>query len=469
MIKTLLAQVKEFKKASFLTPVFMILEVVVETLIPLVMADMIDHGVEAGNISYLYQRGAIMALLAVAGLITGVLGGKYGAYASSGFARNLRKAMYTNIQTYSFSNIDKFSTASLITRLTTDVTNLQNAYQMILRMCTRAPASLICAMAMAFMINARIASIYLIAVIFLGCFLVFIMRKATKYFREVFEKYDDLNASVQENINAVRVVKAYVREDYVTLVTCTPYAVNTHRLLVRGRRVEYTGEEKSKTVSQLQPAAMARRLVDVWPWFLFMMAGGHVLIEDIPGVGKTSMALAFARAMNLTQNRVQFTPDVLPSDITGISMYIKEKDTFVYQPGAVMCNLFLADEINRTSAKTQSAFLEVMEEGTVTVDGVTRQVLDPFVVIATENPIGSAGTQMLPEPQLDRFLICIQMGYPSNADDSMADYLQKNCPSVPDEAISHLQALILNASYGFREVTKEDVQWLKAIFKQIKP
>ena len=216
MIKTLLAQVKEFKKASFLTPVFMILEVVVETLIPLVMADMIDHGVEAGNISYLYQRGAIMALLAVAGLVTGVLGGKYGAYASSGFARNLRKAMYTNIQTYSFSNIDKFSTASLITRLTTDVTNLQNAYQMILRMCTRAPASLICAMAMAFMINARVASIYLIAVIFLGCFLVFIMRKATKYFQEVFKKYDDLNASVQENINAVRVVKAYVREDYET-------------------------------------------------------------------------------------------------------------------------------------------------------------------------------------------------------------------------------------------------------------
>ena len=216
MIKTLLAQVKEFKKASFLTPVFMILEVVVETMIPLVMADMIDNGVEAGNISYLYRKGAIMALLAVAGLVTGILGGKYGAYASSGFARNLRKAMYTNIQTFSFSNIDKFSTASLITRLTTDVTNLQNAYQMILRMCTRAPASLICAMAMAFMINAKIASIYLIAVIFLGCFLVFIMKKATKYFQEVFEKYDDLNASVQENINAVRVVKAYVREGYET-------------------------------------------------------------------------------------------------------------------------------------------------------------------------------------------------------------------------------------------------------------
>ena len=131
-----------------------------------------------------------------------------------------------------------------------------------------------------------------------------------------------------------------------------------------------------------------------------ILAGGHILIEDIPGVGKTSMALAFAKAMNLTQNRVQFTPDVLPSDIVGFSMFIKEKEAFVYQPGAVMCNLFLADEINRTSAKTQSALLEVMEEGTVTVDGVTRNVPDPFIVIATENPIGSAGTQRLPESQL---------------------------------------------------------------------
>ncbi|MDO4309053.1 MAG: MoxR family ATPase [Eubacteriales bacterium] len=148
-----------------------------------------------------------------------------------------------------------------------------------------------------------------------------------------------------------------------------------------------------------------------------ILAGGHVLIEDIPGVGKTSMALAFAKAMSLSQNRVQFTPDVLPSDIIGFSMYIKEKEQFVYQPGAVMCNLFLADEINRTSAKTQSALLEVMEEGTVTVDGVTRRVPDPFVVIATENPIGSAGTQMLPESQLDRFMICIEMGYPSPEDE----------------------------------------------------
>ena len=216
MIKTLLSQVKEFKKASFLTPVFMILEVVVETMIPVAMALMIDNGVEKGNMSYIYRVGAVMAVLAIAGFIAGFLGGKYGALASSGFARNLRKAMYTNIQTFSFSNIDKFSTAGLITRLTTDVTNLQNAYQMILRMCTRAPASLICAMTMAFLINARLASVYLIAVIFLGFALVMILRRATRYFQEVFKKYDDLNASVQENISGIRVVKAYVREDYET-------------------------------------------------------------------------------------------------------------------------------------------------------------------------------------------------------------------------------------------------------------
>lgn len=216
MLKTLLAQVREFKKASFLTPFFMILEVLFETLIPLVMASIIDKGVETGDIGHIYRMGALMGVLALMGLYTGVMGGKYGAKASTGFARNLRKAMYTNIQTYSFSNIDKYSTAGLITRLTTDVTNLQNAYQMILRMCTRAPASLICAMTMAFLINAKLSSIYLVAVIFLGFFLFMILRKASKCFQEVFQKYDDLNAGIQENISAVRVVKAYVREDYET-------------------------------------------------------------------------------------------------------------------------------------------------------------------------------------------------------------------------------------------------------------
>ena len=143
-----------------------------------------------------------------------------------------------------------------------------------------------------------------------------------------------------------------------------------------------------------------------------ILAGGHILIEDIPGVGKTTMALAFAKAMNLKQNRVQFTPDVLPADITGFTMYNKQTDTFVYQQGAAMCNLLLADEINRTSPKTQSALLEVMEEGNVTVDGITREVPAPFIVIATENPIGSVGTQMLPESQLDRFMVCMSIGYP---------------------------------------------------------
>lgn len=144
-----------------------------------------------------------------------------------------------------------------------------------------------------------------------------------------------------------------------------------------------------------------------------IVAGGHVLIEDIPGVGKTTMAIAFSKAMGLVERRVQFTPDVMPADLTGFSVYQKETGKFIYQPGAVMCNLFLADEINRTSPKTQSALLEVMEEGRVTVDGVTRKTGEPFVVIATENPQGSAGTQLLPESQLDRFMICIRMGYPT--------------------------------------------------------
>jgi ATP-binding cassette subfamily B multidrug efflux pump len=214
MLKTLGAQIKEFKKDSFLTPVFMILEVLMETIIPLMMASIIDDGVEKGDIHHIYIMGGLMIVTACVSLFAGVMGGKYGARASTGFARNLRKAMYENIQTFSFANIDKFSTAGLVTRLTTDVTNLQMAYQMILRMCVRAPISLICAMCMAFFINAKLACIYLAAVIVLGVILAFITVKAHKYFTQVFPKYDDLNASVQENVSAIRVVKAYVREDY---------------------------------------------------------------------------------------------------------------------------------------------------------------------------------------------------------------------------------------------------------------
>ena len=147
-----------------------------------------------------------------------------------------------------------------------------------------------------------------------------------------------------------------------------------------------------------------------------VIAGGHILMEDIPGVGKTTLATTFAKSMSLDYKRVQFTPDVLPSDILGFSMYNSATKEFEYKPGSVFCNLFLADEINRTSPKTQSALLEVMEEGTATVDGVTRKLPDPFIVIATENPYGSSGTQMLPESQLDRFMVCLSMGYPAHSD-----------------------------------------------------
>lgn len=214
MIKTLAKQIKEYKSASLVTPIFMILEVAMEMVIPLLMASIIDDGVPAGDMKHIFVIGCYMILAAIVGLFAGVMGGKYGAKASTGFARNLREAMYENIQTFSFSNIDKFSTAGLVTRMTTDVTNIQNAYQMLLRMCFRAPVSLICAMLMAFLINARVASIYLVAVVFLGIVIIFIMRAVSKYFSEVFKKYDDLNASVQENVAAQRVVKAYVREDY---------------------------------------------------------------------------------------------------------------------------------------------------------------------------------------------------------------------------------------------------------------
>lgn len=216
MIRTLLHEVKEYKKASFATPVFMILEVIMEMIIPYLMASIIDDGVNKGDIGHIYRVGGIMIVAAAMGLLAGLLGGRYGAKASTGFAKNLREAMFNHIQTFSFSSIDKFSTAGLVTRLTTDVTNVQNAYQMCIRMLMRAPASLICAMAMAFFINRRLASVYLVAVMILGVVLMFIISHATRYFQQAFPKYDALNESVQENVSAIRVVKAYVREEEET-------------------------------------------------------------------------------------------------------------------------------------------------------------------------------------------------------------------------------------------------------------
>lgn len=214
MLKTLGAQIKEYKWASIATPVFMLLELAVDTIIPLLMASIIDNGVNMGDTRHIYIMGVWMIVAALFGLLTGCLGAKYGAKAAMGFGKNLRAAMFRNIQTFSFANIDRFSSASLVTRMTTDVTNIQNAYMMLLRMAMRAPASIICAMAMSFFISPRLATIYLIAVILLGALLLFISKAAMKYFDRAFKRYDDLNESVQENVSAIRVVKAYVREDY---------------------------------------------------------------------------------------------------------------------------------------------------------------------------------------------------------------------------------------------------------------
>ena len=214
MLKTLGAQIKEFKTASIITPLFMLLEVAMETIIPLLMASIINEGVNTGNTRHIYIMGAWMVVAAIFSLFCGLMGAKFGAKASMGLGKNLRKAMFERIQTYSFANIDKFSTAGLVTRLTTDVTNIQNSYQMILRMAMRAPASIICAMTMSFFISPQLATIYLVAVIFLSIALIFISTRAMKYFQTAFEKYDELNESVQENVSAIRVVKAYVREAY---------------------------------------------------------------------------------------------------------------------------------------------------------------------------------------------------------------------------------------------------------------
>ena len=216
MIKKLAGFVAEFKRDSILTPLYVALEVVMETIIPLLMAWIIDNGVGKGDVKYVSIVGGAMIITSFLSLTFGVLGGVHASKASTGFARNLRKGMYYNIQNFSFSNIDKYSTAGLITRLTTDVTNVQNAFQMIIRMAVRAPFMLISATTMCFYINAKLSMIFIGAIVFLGVILYFIMTTVHPYFVEVFKKYDDLNASVQENLTGIRAVKAYVREEHET-------------------------------------------------------------------------------------------------------------------------------------------------------------------------------------------------------------------------------------------------------------
>ncbi len=211
-----MAQIKQYKKDTILTPIFTALEVLFEVIIPLITAKLIDDGISAGNMSAVVKYGVIMVVVAFLSLGSGVLAGKYAATASTGFACNLRHAMYDNIQRFSFSNIDKFSTAGLITRMTTDVTNIQNAFQMLIRIAVRAPFTLICSLIMCIAINGELSLIFLAALVILGAALFLIIGKVSRIFEVVFKKYDDLNASVQENVSAIRVVKAFVREDHET-------------------------------------------------------------------------------------------------------------------------------------------------------------------------------------------------------------------------------------------------------------
>lgn len=213
-MKTVLGQLKQYKKDTINTMGFTMLEVIMEVLLPFITALIIDHGLEQSDMGAIWRYGILMILIAAVSLISGAMAGKFAASASAGFACNLREGMYVKIQEYSFSNIDKFSTAGLVTRMTTDVTNVQNAFQMIIRIAVRAPLMLISSMIMCFMINRNLSLIFLVGLCFLALILAAIMRKATKVFQEVFDRYDDLNASIQENVTAVRVVKAYVREEY---------------------------------------------------------------------------------------------------------------------------------------------------------------------------------------------------------------------------------------------------------------
>ena len=206
----------------------------------------------------------------------------------------------------------------------------------------------------------------------------------------------------------------------------------------------------NRIVSEVKKAVIGKDTVII-KTMLAMLCKGHILIEDIPGVGKTTLALAFSKALNLRHNRMQFTPDVLPSDVTGFNIYNKAKGTFEFKEGSAFCNLFLADEINRTSSKTQSALLELMEEKNITVDGITYKLPEPYTVIATQNPIGSAGTHLLPESQLDRFMIRLTMGYPDPEDEAAilkAKSQKSSLPQVRTVMTAEHLKLLRNAADG---------------------
>ncbi len=248
MLKTLAKQIGEFKLTAIISPLFMIGEVICEMIIPVLMGQIVDRGIYGGDMRFIGTTGIRMIIVALAGLFCGMMGAYTRAKASAGLGRNLRKAMYDNVQTFSFANIDKFSTSGLVTRMTTDVTNIQNAFQMLLAMAVRAPGSMIVAMCMSFYISARLASIYLGAVLFLSLVMVLLMGSTTKYFKRVFEKYDALNESVQENVSAIRVVKSYVREEH-EISRFETAALNIYRMFISAeKRVVTVGPLMSATV-----------------------------------------------------------------------------------------------------------------------------------------------------------------------------------------------------------------------------
>ena len=292
MVKTILKQLREFKLPSILTPLCMIGEVICEMIIPILMAKIVDEGIgfnnpNGGDMGIIFRVGGMMLVIALLGLFAGLGGAYFGSKASTGLARNLRKAMFDNIQTFSFANIDKFSTSGLVTRLTTDVTNIQNAYMMTLRMAMRAPASLIIAMVAAFSISARLSSIYLVAVAFLAVLMVIIMRRATSYFKQVFEKYDELNESVQENVSAIRVVKAYVREDYEN-DKFKKAAFNIYNMFVRAE----------KNLVMINPVMSATVYICI---LLISWFGAHMIISDELTTGGLMSLLTYCMSilMNL--------------------------------------------------------------------------------------------------------------------------------------------------------------------------
>ena len=286
MLKTLARQLKGFELVSVLTPLCMILEVVADVLIPYLMASIIDDGIDAHNMGHIYAVGGLMILTAVFGLLTGLGGAVFGSRASTGFARNLRKAMFDKIQEFSFANIDRFSTAGLITRLTTDVTNIQNAYMMLLRMAFRAPVSIAAALIMSFIKSPKLASIYLVAVVILAIFIAFIMSITHKYFTKMFDQYDKLNESTQENITGIRVVKAFVREKF-----------QTERFKAASDKIYELSLKAEKRISYISPMMQFTVYTCI---LLISWAGARLIVQNELSTGDLMSLLQYC--MNILMN-----------------------------------------------------------------------------------------------------------------------------------------------------------------------